>query len=99
MIISTIGVRSCGPQKYFVLSTIRNPSRNSAVAENDLPKTSKTPLIMGGKLPNTNPPITPRIVIKRIGFKMIDFRASFISAIRFGPGSFNAFCVGSASSA
>lgn len=59
MIINTIGVSSSGPQKYLVLSTIRNPSRNKAVAEKDLPKMSNTPAIIGGKSPNRNPPITP----------------------------------------
>lgn len=84
--ISTIGVKSSGPQKYFVLSTIRSPSRNRAVAEKDFPKISNTPAIIGGKFPIKNPPITPRTVMNRIGFNMIDLNASFISVILFGPG-------------
>lgn len=85
IMISTVGVSSCGPQKYFVLSTMRSPSKKSAVAENDLPKTSKTPAIIGGRLPSTKPPITPNTVINRIGLSTIDFNASRINALRLGP--------------
>lgn len=83
--ISTIGVSSSGPRKYFVLSTIRRPNRNNAVAENDFPKTSKTPATMRGNDPIANPPITPNTVINNIGFKIIDFNASKINAFLFGP--------------
>lgn len=86
IIINTIGVNNSGPQKYFVLSTIRKPNRNNAVAENDLPKISSTPAINGGNSPNTKPPITPNTVINKIGFKMIDFNASKIRVFLFGPG-------------
>lgn len=89
--ISTVGVNNCGPQKYFVLSTMRRPSKNRAVAENDLPNTSSTPAIIGGISPSTKPPITPNTVINKIGFKMIDFNASTINVLRFGPASFNSF--------
>lgn len=85
IIINTIGVNSSGPQKYFVLSTIRKPSKNRAVAEKDLPKMSNTPAIMGGNLPSRKPPITPKTVINRIGFRTIDFNASNISALLLGP--------------
>lgn len=85
IMINTIGVKSSGPQKYFVLSTIRNPSRNRAVAENDLPKMSNTPAIIGGNSPSRKPPITPKTVMNRIGFKTIDFNASKMSALLLGP--------------
>lgn len=68
---------------------MRRPSKNRAVAENDLPKMSKTPEIIGGKSPIKNPPITPNTVINKIGFRMIDFNASNINAFVLGPGWFS----------
>lgn len=83
--IKTIGVSSCGPRKLEAPSTIRSPSRKSAVAANDSPKISKTPAIIGGKPSfSRKPPITPNTVMKRIGFRMIDFIASTISVVLLG---------------
>lgn len=80
-----IGVNNCGPQKYDVPSTIRNPNKNKAVAANDLPNISKTPAISGGKPSfNKSPPITPNTVMNNIGFNIIDFNASYTSVFLDG---------------
>lgn len=80
-----MGVKSSGPRKYFVLSTILNPKRKSAVAEKDCPNTFKTPSIYEGSPFIAKPPITPKSVINKIGFKMIDLSASNIKVFLFGP--------------
>lgn len=83
--IKTIGVSNCGPRKLDAPSTIRKPSKKSAVAANDSPKMSKTPAIIGGRPSfSRKPPITPNTVMKRIGFKMIDLIASTISVVLVG---------------
>lgn len=90
--MSMIGISRSGPQKYFVLSTIRRPNKNNAVAENDFPNTSNTPAIIGGSPSvNVKPPITPKTVINRIGLSTIDFKASTISVFLLGRAWFNSF--------
>lgn len=60
-----MGVNNSGPLKYCVLSTIRKPRRNKAVAEKDLPKTCKHMKVIGFNIQSGKLIAIPSLTSKR----------------------------------
>lgn len=68
------GTTNAAPRNVWIFPTIRRPSRNSALAENADPNTSKIPpRYFGTWCWKIRFPSTPKIVISIIGFKMMPF--------------------------
>lgn len=87
-IINTLGSRNPGPLTFCPSLTILTPSKNKADAAKELPNTFRIlDMNTGSPLGNTRPPRTPRRVISKIGFMMID-RIVWITTRHFPLKSF-----------